>query len=183
VIRPEVRGPAGTDTTANRRLRVFREEEPEKHREGAFCRRTFSGPGRSPSRAVRSPHTTLSKRNLRAGSTFRCRFRNYFVFDLRLRLLWLAEFASSDCLHSPFLHFAAFRFSALPVTTLPSSYPLGIPCGLPSRMKCFQDIRVKAFLAICLGSMWNLELCSLLGYPERFRKLTSLLSTALQLNH
>ena len=108
---------------------------------------------------------------------------NCFAFDLRLRLLWLAESASSDCLRNPFLHFTASRFPALRFTALLSGYPLGIPRGLPSRMKCFQDIRVKAFLAICRDSMWNLELCSLLGYPEKFRKLASLLSPALQLNH
>jgi hypothetical protein len=85
---------------------------------------------------------------------------NCFVLDLRLRLLWLAESASSDYLRNPFLHFAASRFPALPVTALLSGYPLGIPRGLPSRMKCFQDIGVKAFLAICPGSMWNLRLCS-----------------------
>jgi hypothetical protein len=60
---------------------------------------------------------------------------------------------------------------------------LGIPRGLPSRMKCFQDISAKTFLAICLNSMWNPELCSLLGYPWRFLKLASLLPSAFQLNH
>jgi hypothetical protein len=85
---------------------------------------------------------------------------NCFVFDLRLCLLWLADSASSDYLRNPFLHFSAFRCRASLFTVLPSGYPLGIPCGLPSRMKCFQDIRVNAFLAIYLGSMWNLQLFS-----------------------
>jgi hypothetical protein len=107
---------------------------------------------------------------------------NFFVFDLRLRLLWLADAASSDCLRNSFQHFSASRIPALSFTTLPSSYPLGIPRGLPSRMKCFQDIWVKAFLAICPGSMWNLELCSF-WLPWEFLTLSSLIFPTLQLNH
>ena len=62
--------------------------------------------------------------------------------------------------------FTASRFLALPFTALPSGYPFGIPFSLPSRIECFQDIRVKTFLTICPQSEWNLQLFSFLGYPE-----------------
>jgi hypothetical protein len=58
------------------------------------------------------------------------------------------------------VHFSAPGFPALPFTALLSGYPFGIPRGLPSGMKCFQDNGVKAFLAICSGSLGNLQLCS-----------------------
>ncbi|MCI2236878.1 hypothetical protein MN205_00010, partial [Kineococcus sp. TRM81007] len=58
------------------------------------------------------------------------------------------------------MHFATPGFPALRFTALLSGYPFGIPCGLPSGMECFQDNGVKAFLAICSGSLRNLQLCS-----------------------
>jgi hypothetical protein len=65
-------------------------------------------------------------------------------------------------LAQPIFAFSASRFPALRFTALLSGYPLDIPCGLPSRMECLKDIVIKAFREICSGSMWNLELCSLL---------------------
>jgi hypothetical protein len=65
---------------------------------------------------------------------------NFFVYDPRLRLLWLAESAMRLASVTHFAHFAAFHLPAMSFTTLHSGYPFGIPFGLPSRMKCFQDI-------------------------------------------
>jgi hypothetical protein len=85
---------------------------------------------------------------------------NFFVYDPRLRLLWLDGICCAPRFRTTRVHFAAPGFPALRFTALLSGYPFDIPCSLPSGMECFQDNGVKAFLAICFGSLCNLQLCS-----------------------